>query len=60
MRNFTIGSPEEKERHRKRMARKKKEKIKKVIKVKKNVVQDKNGKEHDLNTMTHSQLVKLI
>lgn len=65
-----MGDPELKDKKRKRMARKRKEKILKIrSKIAKSledpinrqrVVEDKHGKKHDLEKLSHAKLVQLI
>lgn len=63
-----MGSPEEKQKRSKRLRRKKQERVRSVIakelitsgKYKQRIVVDKRGKEHDLATMTHRDLVQAI
>jgi len=59
---------EDKIRHSKRLKRKKKERVRSVIakelivsgKYQQRIVRDKRGREHDLEGLTHAQLIKLI
>jgi hypothetical protein len=63
-----MGSPEEKILHSKRLRQKKKARVRSVIakellvsgKYKQRIVQDKRGKKHDLDKMSHLDLVKAI
>lgn len=63
-----MGSQEDKEKHSKRLRKKKAVKIRSVIakellvsgKFKQRIVKDKRGKKHDLNKMTHLDLVEAI
>lgn len=66
-----MSSPEERERHRKRMKRKIKDKKNRVRspiakelivsgKFGLRVIRDKRGKEHDLEKLDHAHLVKLL
>ena len=63
-----MGTPEEKVKHSKRIRKKKTEKVRSVIakelltsgKYKQRIVKDKRGKKHDLNKMTHLDLVEAI
>ena len=63
-----MSSPEEKQRKRKRLQRKKKERVRSVIakelitsgKFSQKIVQDKRGKTHDLDKMSFHDLVEAI
>ena len=63
-----MGTPEEKLKHSRRIRKKKVEKVRSVIakelivsgKYKQRIVKDKRGKKHDLDKMTHMDLVEAI
>lgn len=63
-----MSSIEDREKHRKRLKRKRKEKVASAIakelrvsgKYKQRIVEDKRGGRHDLNKMTHKDLVDAI
>jgi len=63
-----MGSMEERIKHSRRIKRKKKERLRSVIakelvtnpRYGQRVIRDKRGKEHDLEGLTHAQLIKLI
>lgn len=63
-----MGSQEDKEKHSRRIRKKKTEKVRSLIakelivsgKFKQRIVKDKRGKKHDLNKMTHLDLVEAI
>lgn len=63
-----MSSPEERQRHSRRIKRKTKERISSKIakellvskKYRQRIVEDKRGKEHDLATLNHRQLIELI
>ena len=63
-----MGSQEDKVKHSSRIRKKKTEKVRSIIakelivsgKFKQRIVKDKRGKKHDLNKMTHLDLVEAI
>lgn len=63
-----MGSPEDKLKHSRRIKTKKREKVRSVIakelitsgKFKQRIVQDKRGRKHDLDKMTHFDLIQAI
>lgn len=62
-----MSSPEERMKHKNRLKRKAKEKVRSGIakdlrtrKYKMRVIEDKRGREYDLNKMTHKDLVDAI
>jgi len=63
-----MGSPEEKQKHSRRLKRKKQERFQSVIakemltsgKYKPRIVKDRRGEKHDLKKLSHYDLVRLI